>query len=354
MSRSSLVIGIILLVARSAGAQSSCSGALDARLGLSQPDASGAFIPIADAMVAHTFSAAECECDTSDIQLDIDLAAPLSGVTSGSAEVWVGQGCDDYQTRSSGSDACEKAGTINFGRLTGNAPSTIRVPLRSRGVFSPVKHDCTAAATVSRAYLIVYADPALPLGTCTLPLSPRAEAPAVAAQIAALTRAGDGSVSVSITPPPSDVAPLGFQLLCATTEDEPFGHGEAPMYSVCPGRRIERRGIVPIAPAGTLTTFDTAYVCSDMIAANATRVNLPWLRDHDGANFLLLTVDEWGNFAPSITRSISAAPSRGPIAPAHGCSFAPTGSTGSRSPVTLFLVLVGLGLSAWRRRNLTV
>jgi hypothetical protein len=349
MKCSTLVIGVMLLMSRGASAQS-CSGMLEGHLGMSQPAESGALVPIPDGMVAHTFGAAECECDTHDIQLDVAITRSTLNGNGATAEIWVGAGCDDYTQRSDG-HVCEKLATVDLAALLGN--SMYHLPLPSRAVFSPGVHNCAAAPSPSQAYVLVYEDPKKPLATCALPLAPRSNGPGAAAQIAALTRASDGSVSVSIAPPTNGVVPAGYQLLCATTRDEPFNQPEAPLYSVCPGTHIERRGITPIAPAGTLSTFDTAYVCSDMIAATATRIDLPWLTSHDGANFLLLTVDAYGNFIASSPRSISAAPTVVPMAPEHGCSFATTGPIAS-SPLSLLLLLLLLACARrpWRR-NLT-
>jgi hypothetical protein len=348
MKRSSLVIGLMLLITRGASGQS-CSGMLAGRLGLSQPDASGALVSIPDGMVAHTFGAAECECDTHDIQLDVVITRSTISGNGATAEIWVGQGCDDYATRSDGnSHACELLASLDAAPLTSGL-GTLHVPLPSRAVFAPRLHNCATPPLASQAYVIVYEDAKKPLATCALPLAPHRDPPAEAAQIAALTRDSDGSVSVSIAPPTSGDPPAGYQLLCATTRDEPFARPEAPMYSVCPGTHIERRGLAPIAPAGTLATFDTAYVCSDMIAASATRVNLPWLTGHDGASFLLLTVDTYGNFVASSPRSISAAPAPIAIAPARGCSVVASGQGSSLALLPLFLVFLARG--AWRRRD---
>jgi MYXO-CTERM domain-containing protein len=352
MKCSWLVIGVMLLITRGASGQS-CSGMLEGRLGLSQPDASGALVTIPDGMVEHTFGAAECECDTRDIQLDVAISRSTITGNGATAEIWVGQGCDDYATRSDSSNhACEKLASLDAAPLTSGLGG-LHVPLPSRAVFAPVLHNCAAKPLASQAYVIVYEDAKMPLATCVLPLAPHRDPPAVAAQIAALTRASDGTVSVSITPPTSGDPPVGYQLLCATTRDEPFSQPEAPMYSVCPGTHIERRGITPIAPAGTLSTFDTAYVCSDMIAATATRVDLPWINRTQGANFLLLTVDAYGNFVASTPRSIGAAPAPIVIAP-HGCSFVASGEGSSPALLPLVLVLAILGGGAWRRRDRTV
>jgi hypothetical protein len=267
------------------------------------------------------------------------------------AEVWIGSGCDVYATRSdTSSRACERVATVDIAALTASSDGVVHVPLPSRAVFSPVKHDCHAGVpATSSAYLIVYADPANPLAMCTLPLSPHLDPPAVPAQIAALTRAGDGSVEVGIAPPETAEPIVGYQLLCATRGDEPFARGDAPMYSLCPGQHIERRGITPAAPSGTLATFDPAYACSDMIAPSATRVDLPWLGSGVGANFTLLTVDAYGNFSASATRSIGAAPATQPMLPAHGCSVATTGEGSSLELLAMLTVFTWL----WRR-NLTL
>src|SRR5262245_29376388 len=67
-----------------------CSGGLTGTVGLSIKNDSGGSTTVAANIVPNLFGAAECQCATTDIQMQIKLSGTIAAGTAGHAEVWVG------------------------------------------------------------------------------------------------------------------------------------------------------------------------------------------------------------------------------------------------------------------------
>src|SRR4051812_17152700 len=93
MTRLTLFLLALSLPARAQ--TGTCSGGgLAGVVGLALPVDKSGYQSLAASEIAHAFSAADCECNSSDIALDIFLTQALPQGAVGTAEVWVGAGCD--------------------------------------------------------------------------------------------------------------------------------------------------------------------------------------------------------------------------------------------------------------------
>jgi hypothetical protein len=250
-----------------------CTGSgvmLMGSVGISAPDKNGVLQSVQAAVVPSVFGNAECLCNTMDLNMEIFLTAALPIGTLGTAEVWVGEGCDVYQQRSlQNQTACEKIGTIDISQFTlgsTTGSNRIEIPIDAAAVFSPNAHVCTTALVSTTVWVFLYSDPSNPFATCKLPLNAANAGPGAPTSPGAAS--GDGAVTVTWSPPTStEVQPFFFQILCAqvppsdggTTGTATVVPGKAqdPVYSTClPGNMMRRRALPTGGSLGTVVSED--------------------------------------------------------------------------------------------------
>jgi hypothetical protein len=369
-ARAIVIVSVMAVTAPRAHGQGlgTCSGMLAGTVGLSVPDSKGSLQSIQAASVPFVFGNAECVCNTKDINAEIALTAALPSGMLGTAEVWVGTGCDNFQIRTQiNSTACEKVAVPDIALFTvGSSNSRIEIPIPAAALMSPNLHTCTTPAITNSVFVFLYSDPAMPFATCTLPLSEVNQPPAPATRVSA--SGGNGAVTVSWSPPPStQTQPSFFQILCADASGAAVPHeSAAPAYSVClpgPPPTIARRALptsgsqsTSVAPAvhGTFAELAPAFICSSEIPVSGTSYarRISGLTNGTGYQFVVLSIDRWGNAAPSdvvmATPQGSAGPPMQSGGGGGGCSIGATSR--SASPLGL-LLLVLLGLVGRARRK---
>lgn len=252
-------VACALVVALPTGARAqttagSCTGMVAGSVGLSVPDGKGGFATIQSAAVASVFGNAECACSPSDagqqISFELKLTTALPIGTSGSAEVWVGSGCDQYMNRQNGTlQVCERVASPNIQNFTtaGSANNAIEIPIPGNAIVSPIKHDCNPMTNPTGAngiYLLMFNDPTMPFASCKLQLNEQNQGPAAVTRPGASS--GDGAVTVSWTDPtPGSYNPTYYQVLCADDCGNPINSSasSAQSYSTCVNGVLSRRQI---------------------------------------------------------------------------------------------------------------
>jgi hypothetical protein len=355
-----LVVAVGLAAAVPAHAQTGmCSGGLMGTVGIATKQSDGSFLSVAPAAIPFMFPAPECVCDTTDIFIQIQLTMALPTTPSGTLEVWAGNGCDNYTTRTTANQTrCQKLTDLNgatFQTFTTGSPTAgspfINIPISSTALFSPnvTPAVCTTATQTNGIYvLLITTDPTMPAGMCTLTtLTEQAQPPTAVMPTVA---SGDGSLTVSWPAlPVGSVVAKQFQLLCADDAGNPitdptqFKRG----YTVCINGTIERRQDIatsggnvnvdlgtnfdlagmslplipdgqdgtagtgtgslhteatPTPPAGLSTTLDPAFICSDIIAAGGQATytdKVSNLTNGKTYQIVVLSIDQFGNATPS-------------------------------------------------------
>ena len=320
------------------------------------------FYSVPASATSTLFGAAECACNTSDVNLEIKLTTPFPAATSGTAEVWVGDStCTNATTRTSSSNTtCEKIAVLSIQDFTinGNTPASgIEVPLKARSLFSPYRHDCGSALPLgaNSVYVFLYADPNNPLATCSLSLTENSEPPPAPVDVSA-ARQDDGSVVVRWTAPPERfVHPVAYDILCATENDAPVAGSTAMAdFSQCTPDGIVRRALhfsdgspLPTNSAASsgdaLSTPRADAVCAhvDGDGRVATVAGLDWGTRY---RFAVVAADASGNGAVSAPVTLEpATPPPVEPAPTHGgCSVGGRGSVTPSALILLAVVLAGL------------
>lgn len=349
------------------GSAGSCSGSVSGAnfagsVGLAVPDGKGGFATIQAAAVNSVFGNAECACSPTDttqqISLEIKLTSALPLGTGGTAEVWVGSGCDNYTTRTTaGQTVCEKIASPNIQTFTtaGSANNAIEVPIPGNAIVSPRKHDCdpmTNPTGSNAVYLFLFNDPTMPFANCKLQLNEQNQGPAGVGNVAA--SAGDGAVTVSWqNPSPGSYNPSYFQVLCSDDCGNPVQSSPSsqPQYSTCINGALARRqlntggappttggdgGVTDLGTgsfslttqtepprpqaspftcaadmgasaqpgdmagvASPLSTFDPKYICSGQLTATATSTRVTGLNNYQRYHFMVLSIDQFGNATAS-------------------------------------------------------
>jgi hypothetical protein len=249
------VVCLALAVPVAARAQTmagSCTGMVAGSVGLSVPDGKGGFATIQAAAVASVFGNAECACSppdaTSQISFELKLTTALPIGTTGSAEVWVGSGCDQYMNRQNGTlQVCEKIASPNIQNFTtaGSANNAIEIPIPGNAIVSPIKHDCSAMTNPTGSngvYLLMFNDPTNPFASCKLQINEQNQGPQGVTGLGASS--GDGAVTVNWTDPPQgSYNPTYYQVLCADDCGNPVNSSASsqPTYSTCINGVLARR-----------------------------------------------------------------------------------------------------------------
>jgi hypothetical protein len=359
--------------AQQSSAPGSCTGMFGGTPGIAFKDSSGNFQTVQSATVPYVYGKAECDCATQDLFLDVQLQAPaIPSGSTGTAEVWVGTGCDMAANRTNiNTSLCEKVATPDFTLFIAGSGTSggnhIDIPIPSLSLFSPVKHMCTTNAN-NRIYLLIFTGQnsntqADPYGSCTLNVNENVQG--IGAPSSAKAMSGDGAVTVTWGQPaaPSPGATF-FQVLCADAAGNPvFSSPAQPAYSTCVDGVIQRRslptggslpsgstpdgGTTSSAPlttdslpapapfdvpdggtddggtdAGTspdggttamlpapFTQLDRRFICSDQLGPTATSVRIGGLTNGTAYQFVVLAVDQYGNATPA-TNVIPAKPQR--------------------------------------------
>jgi hypothetical protein len=351
------IIPILLVLGSAAGAraQGYCNGMLQGTTHLAISDGAGGFHRLASLEVDRAFGMAECDCDTSDY--DIEIALTASQVPSGGvAEIWVGEGCDDLAKRTGAANAtCEKIATPSIQDFT--ATGSHHYALSSRAVYSPLRHDCSATGGHNSVYVVLYNDPALPLATCTMPLTQDLTPPPGPTDVRAQWLA-NGDLELRWTPS-ADKAQ--YEVYLATDDGQPAGEAVPVVQtaiSMClPGQRMLRRGLIPegggplvgaLAPATTLEDPLAWTLRFDFGSAPTEGVGtITGLSAKRGYRLSLVAYDQYGNAAPSPVLAI--APSATPSQHSGGCSVG--GGAREPAPLALALLLVVVGAIVARGRR---
>jgi MYXO-CTERM domain-containing protein len=364
----------------------SCSGSddggsLSGSVGLAIPDGNGGYDSVQAASIPYVFGAAECQCATQDIALEIELTTAFANsATPGTVEVWVGSGCDNYTTRTApGQTACEQltTGIPTFNDFTtaSTAGPSIHVPIPAQSLFAPKTHVCSPLTLSNSIYVFIYNDPTNPLGACTLTdLTENAQPPTAVTDVQASSDkvSATGGVSVSwVSPPQTSLSPTSFELLCADEAGNPeVAAPAAANYSVCQPTGIERRQLptgamigqpLKVRPdktpaSGTFASFDHRFVCGSAGAAtNSVRLLLDPTKAHQ---IEVLAVDNFGNATPSPLLSVGAATGSdmgaGTTEPgqSHGCSMGGAAASSPWAVAFVLLALTALAVRGQRRRRL--
>jgi uncharacterized protein (TIGR03382 family) len=328
-----------------ADATNSCTGMISGTLGLVVPDAAGTLHPLTPADANDLFGQAECECDTKDIELELNLTTPFPASTAGTVEVWVGSGCDDLTTRT---QSCEKIASPALQDLTINAVGVFRVPVPSRALFSPLTHSCDVGAWMHQVYLVVYADPAAPLATCTLDLAGNGALPA-APTGASAARQSNGDVIVTWAAQSADPNGLDhYDVVCADLSGGWTLRAGEPHFSACIDGAIVRRSFLstdgtPVdpatpAPQAQALTPLAPYATCGQADSGATSLKIEMLNGGDPYQAVVVHSDAFGNGAASSPFPIG-------LVPKGGCDFG-----GGPAPTAASLLVVALVLLLRRRR----
>ena len=361
-----LVAAPLVARAQTGGSPGSCGGMIAGSVGLSVPDGNGGFATIQSAAVQSVFGNAECACSPADpnqqINLEVKLTMALPIGTSGSAEVWVGSGCDQYMNRQNGTlQVCERIASPNIQNFTtaGSATNAIEIPIPGNAIVSPIKHDCSAQTNPTGSngvYLLLFTDPTMPFANCHLPLNQQNQGPMGVSNVGAAS--GDSAVTVNWTPPtPGSYNPSFFQVLCSDDCGNPVESSPSsqPEYSTCINGVLARRQLntggappttgddggvgnadlsvaavpfplydkpnVPIPHASPFTcaadmgstgsgadmgaaqialaTLDPKYICSGQLTATASSTRITGLNNYQLYHFMVLSIDQFGNATPS-------------------------------------------------------
>ena len=365
----------------SCGGTDASGGTLAGTVGLAIPDGKGGYESVQAASIPYVFGAAECQCATQDIALEIQLTSAFGNADApGTVEVWVGAGCDDYTTRTTpGQTACEKltTGVPFFTEFTTASPDGlfIHVPIPAQSLFAPVTHVCSPLTVSNGIYVLIYNDPTQPTASCTLTdLTENAHPPTAVTDVKASpdTTSPTGGVNVSWTlPPQTSFNPSNFEILCADEAGNPEGIFTTPAsYSVCEPTGIERRQIptggVTTGPPlkvrpdktpamGTFASFDQRFVCGSVSAVgNDMKLLLDPTKAHQ---IEVLAVDLFGNVTPSPVVSVGASTTGNDMGSgseptkSHGCSMGGAAASSPWAVAFVLLALTALVVRSQRRRR---
>ncbi len=221
-----------------------CSGSMTGSVGIGVYR-SGNIVSVNAASLGNVFGQAECLCDDpatdqNDLQLEILLTQLLPADANGSSlELWVGNGCDSYTTRTNPNlTTCQKIATTLQAQsfITGVASTNviIRTPISASSLSAPTINSCTGATQSRSIYLFIFKDPTSPLATCTLNTNINNTGPAAPGSPS--VDSGDEAVTVKWKPPAAtDLQPLYYQLLCASADGQPVPNKKSSeqAYSTC-------------------------------------------------------------------------------------------------------------------------
>jgi hypothetical protein len=283
--------------------------------------------------------------------------------TAGTAEVWVGSNCDQAMNRLNANlQVCEKvfSGNATMFSTGGTSVGTINIPIPAAAVSSPNVHVCSQTTSANSIYLLIWTDPNMPFATCSLNLQQQNVGPGPVESPQAAS--GDSAVTVTWNPVQTQfLLPTFFQVLCADAAGNAVPGKTAnttQAYSTClPGNNLSERaiptggslstgtddgGTTTIVDLGTasapltgeslhteavpddggvppdmaavagssptnsglpapFTNLNPALICSDQIPVSGTSysVRVSGLVNEQQYQFVVLSIDQWGNATPS-------------------------------------------------------
>ncbi len=251
-----LLLATALFCAGRAEAQTStstgtCTGSVTATIGLAAVKTPGMGAESVSLSYApYVFGKAECDCDTQDVYMRIQLSMCLPAGSQGNPTVWVGtSACSNYTTRTTTNQTqCQQYSPSNvtgqsFNAAGGNCSTTtfFDVFIPARSLFSPNVGNCDIAQASNQVFIFVGPDQTMPVATCTLPLTEQVTGPTAVVNVTAAS--GDGAVTVNWSSPPvGSLQADSYQVLCADDAGNPIGDAPADAaYSTCLADGIRRR-----------------------------------------------------------------------------------------------------------------
>jgi hypothetical protein len=243
----------------------SCTGMVAATIGVAAPRKPG---DAAESIFAnyqqYAFGKAECDCDTHDVVMRIQLSMCLPAGTQGIPTVWVGSAaCTSFTTRTTTNQTqCQQympsnVTTTSFNAAGGNCSTTtfFDVEIPARALFSPNVGNCDIPMASNQVFIFI-GDQTNPVATCTLPLTEQGAGPDAAVNTSAAS--GDGAVTVNWSAPPlGAVQPYAYQVLCADSAGNPIKtNPDDAAYSSCQADGIHRNQTLFGASSVTTTTDD--------------------------------------------------------------------------------------------------
>jgi hypothetical protein len=318
---------------------------LQGTVGLAIKNSEGRFETLAASNIGSAFSRADCECATTDVYLQIQVTKALPVSQQLGVSVWIGTGCESYDTRNNPQQTrCVKLTaddipqtsfpTYNQFTTASTGGQFIYVPIPARKLFSPTATAdmamCDIASNTNGVFVILESGPSNQ-GVCSLTnLTQVGTLPIVDQN--PRTAPGDGRVTLNWTAARQGERVTFFQVLCATDDYKviPGVGGKEQMYSRCTAtdgmkrRRLSTGGSVggggttnpdlgttsePLEPLLTAETqtqaeFDNLhpdYLCSDRILSNQSSFTIGGLENNKTYRFRLVAVDDYGNAASSPT-----------------------------------------------------
>jgi len=410
--RAALAAALLLASVSPARAQDTssgmCTGTVTGYVGLAVP-VSGALQGVGSNFVNSVFGAAECDCDTRDVTLQIQAKTAFPTGTTGSLEVWVGNGCDNYDTRNNAATTtCERItdlGGIEFNNFVTGMSSTglnyINIPIAARKLFSPKVNVCDPTQSQTN-YIYVFlstTDVRNPAATCTLPVKVANLPPSPPANPSAT--GGEEAVTLRWERTVGGNPILNYQILCADESGNPVPglfKDDQQAYSACIGGAIKRRPfpsttgtvavddmgtttttdlgtatllwpeqavddlaapdlasgrdmVVPTGPTAFASTLDPAYICSEKLGLATLEYRINGLQNNARYQFVVLAINESGNVAASDLLIASPEPAedlwrRLRDSGANPNGFCEVGGSATR-PLWLIEALAALALAAW-------
>jgi hypothetical protein len=367
MSRS-LAAAVLLLTATAhaqtgtgtgTGATTTCTaGAMMASLGLVVPF-NGASHNVATTSNGTVFDTAECQCQTNDIQLQIQVTAAYpQSMAAGQLEIFVGPSCDNQLNRTNGTCQQLTGLSLDFMSFVNGVTQTstyLNVNIPSGPLFNPNNAgsaNCPLGQILVNNFYMLFAPPGVDITTmpqvCSITLGQNLQTPLPVTGVS--VSAGDTAVTLSWTAPTGvgEQVPFEYQILCADADGNPIGKDTSVRaYSVCldpATNNISRRtnyvtasgtgtvtddggvtnpdlgmkvpinpppepedvhteaapddgGAQPITNSDFAKTLDPAFICSGEIKPTGLNITarVDGLVNHQTYQFVILAVDQNGN-----------------------------------------------------------
>jgi hypothetical protein len=253
----------------STSATTTCTaGAMMANIGLVVPF-NGSAQNIASTSNTTVFGIAECECQTNDIllQLQITMAYPQS-MANGQLQLWAGPSCDNQLNRTNGTCSQITSSTVNFNSFVTGTTSTsayLNINIPAGPLYAPsMIGTCPMGQQLANNFYLLFAPPGTDITTmpqvCSITLGQNTQTPFAITSVN--VSAGDSAVSLNWTAPVGvgEQVPFEYQVLCADANGLPIpGQNTSDRgYSVCLNGAIQRRTNYVIAGSGATTTTDDA------------------------------------------------------------------------------------------------
>ena len=261
MSLRAIGVALLLVAGATARAQQmgtsapTCMNSLfSANLGLRLPTQT-----VSPSSINYVFDRAECECHTTDIQMQIQVTSTMAN-PGGALQVWYGTSCDQSANRVANNQFCEMVpqGAPSFDSFSkGQTSATyINYSILSDPLFSPtMARACDPKQTANSVYFLAsqtgdLSNPQI----CTFTLQENTQSPSQPTGVTAAS--GDSAVTLSWTLPQGtgEQVPVSYQVLCADQDGNPVAsaHSNTQAYSVClNGTSLRRRNTIPSAGATT-------------------------------------------------------------------------------------------------------